>query len=69
MVFYQICDLSIDLEFNMAARVNNVFSLAEIKNHQANLIVTLQEWSLCGPVLNMGIACRSEIHDGRHDST
>jgi hypothetical protein len=36
-------DLSIDLEFNMAARENNVFSLAEIKNHQANLIVTLQE--------------------------
>jgi hypothetical protein len=32
-------------------------------------IVTLQEWSLGGPVLNLWIVCQSEIQDGRHDST
>jgi hypothetical protein len=31
--------------------------------------VTLQEWSFGGPVLNFWIICRSEIQDGRHDST
>jgi hypothetical protein len=35
----------------------------------ANWIVTLQEWSLGGPVLKLWIVCRSEIQDGRHDST
>jgi hypothetical protein len=42
MVLYQICVFGADLKFNMAARVHNVFSLAEIlknllvRNHQAN---------------------------------
>ena len=73
MVFYQICVFGADLKFNMAARVHNVFSLAEIlknllvRNHQANWIVTLQEWSLGGPVLKLWIVCRSEIQDGHHD--
>jgi hypothetical protein len=40
-----------------------------VSNHQANWIVTLQEWSLGGPVLNLWIVCQSEIQDGRHDST
>ena len=31
--------------------------------------MTLQEWSLGGPVLKLWIVCRSEIQDGRHDST
>ena len=31
--------------------------------------MTLQELLLGGPVLNMSIVCRSEIQDGRHDST
>jgi hypothetical protein len=74
MVLYQICVFGSDLKSNMAARVHNVFSLAEIlkifvRNHQANWIVTLQEWSLDGPVLKLWIVCRSEIQDGRHDST
>jgi hypothetical protein len=30
MVFYQICVFGADLKSNMAARVHNVFSLAEI---------------------------------------
>jgi hypothetical protein len=30
MVLYQICVFGADLKFNMAARVHNVFSLAEI---------------------------------------
>jgi hypothetical protein len=30
MVLYQICVFDADLKFNMAARVHNVFSLAEI---------------------------------------
>ena len=30
MVLYQICVFSVDRKFNMAARVHNVFSLAEI---------------------------------------
>jgi hypothetical protein len=30
MVLYQICDFGADLKSNMAARVHNVFSLAEI---------------------------------------
>jgi hypothetical protein len=47
MVLYQICVFGADLKSNMAARVHNVFSLAEIlknllvRNHQANWIVTL----------------------------
>jgi hypothetical protein len=38
-------------------------------DYQATWIVTLQEWSLGGPVLNLWIVCRSEIQDGPHDST
>ena len=30
--------------------------------------MTLQEWSLGGPVLNLRIVCRSEIQDGHHVS-
>jgi hypothetical protein len=30
MVLYQICVFGADLKYNMAARVHNVFSLAEI---------------------------------------
>jgi hypothetical protein len=32
-------------------------------------IVTLQEWSLGGLVLNLWIVCQSEIQHGHHDST
>jgi hypothetical protein len=38
MILYQICVFGADLKSNMAARVNNVFSLAEI------LKIFLSEW-------------------------
>jgi hypothetical protein len=58
----------------MAARVHNVFSLAEIlkiflSESTKPIELWLQEWSLGGPVLDLWIVCRSEIQDGRHDST
>jgi hypothetical protein len=58
----------------MAARVHNVFSLAEIlkiflSETTKPIELWLQEWSLGGPVLNLWIVCRSEIQDGHHDST
>ena len=74
MVLYQICGFGADLKSNMAARVHNVFSLAEIlkiflSETTKPIELWLQEWSLGGPVLNLWIVCRSEIQDGRHDST
>ena len=74
MVLYQICVFGADLKFNMAARVHNVFSLAEIlkiflSETTKPIELWLQEWSLGGPVLNLWIVCRSKIQDGHHDST
>jgi hypothetical protein len=73
MVIYKIFVFGADRKSNMAARAHNVFWLVEIlkvffvRNHLANWIVTLQEWSLGGPVLNLWIICQSEIQDGCHD--
>jgi hypothetical protein len=39
------------------------------QNCSKKTYVTLQEWSLGGPVLKLWILCRSEIQDGHHDST
>ena len=74
MVLYQMCVVGADLKSNMAARVHNVFSLAEILKiflleTTKPIELWLQERSLGGPVLNLWIVCRSEIQDGRHDST
>ena len=75
MVIYKIFVFGTDQKSNMAARAHNVFWLVEIlkifllETTKPNWIVTLQEWSLGGPVLNLWIVCRSEIQDGHHDST
>ena len=76
MVIYKICVFSADRKSNMAARAHNLFWLVEIlkmflleTTKPIFLIVTLQEWSLGGPVLNFWIVCWSEIQDGHHDST
>jgi hypothetical protein len=74
MVLYQICVFGVDRKFNMAARANNVFWLAEIlkiflSETTKPIELWLHEWSLGGPVLNLWIVCRSEIQDGHHDST
>ena len=74
MVLYQVCVFGADLKSKMAARVHDVFSLAEIlkillSETTKPIELWLQEWALDGPVLNLWIACRWEIQDGRHDST
>jgi hypothetical protein len=58
MVLYQICVFGADLKSNMAARVHNVFSLADIlkiflSETTKPIELWLQEWSLGGPVLNL----------------
>ena len=58
MVLYQI--FGADLKSNMAARVHNVFSLAEIlkiffSETTKPIELWLQEWSLGGPVLHIFI--------------
>ena len=73
MVIYKIFVFGADRKSNMAARAHNVFWLVEILKifllETTKPIVTLQEWSLSGPVLNLWIVCWLEIQDGRHDST
>ena len=58
MVLSQICVFGADLKSNMAARVHNVFSLADIlkiflSETTKPIELWLQEWSLGGPVLNL----------------
>jgi hypothetical protein len=43
------------LKVNLGRNLKNLL----VRNHQTNWIVTLQEWSLGGPVLNLGIICGS----------
>ena len=74
MVIYKIFVFGADRKSNMAARAHNVFWLVEILKiflleTTKPIELWLQEWSLGGPVLNLWIVCRSEIQDGRHDST
>jgi hypothetical protein len=74
MVIYKIFVFDADRKSNMAARAHNVFWLVEILKiflleTTMPIELWLQEWSLCGPVVNLWIVCWLEIQDGHHDAT
>jgi hypothetical protein len=48
MVLYQICFFGADLKSNMAARVHNVFSLAEILKITMNISAKFGSNLFCG---------------------
>jgi hypothetical protein len=58
------CEIPIGSYVKLSRVMEAILNFRSPKTQILYIIVTLQEWSLGGSVLNLWIVCRSEIQDG-----